>query len=352
MQAKKNWIVHAVCAAAMCMAGLSTASADVFRMGLGLTSLETVPVRDPGNAPDTTTRRGAVAYEYNMGKYEVTAAQYTEFLNAVAAEDTYGLYHPWMDSSMGHNAGCNIQRSGRAGSHTYSVDREWANRPVNFVSWGSAARFANWLHNGQRTGPQSVKTTEDGAYYLNGATSSSELFAVTRQAEAKWAIPSEDEWYKAAYYNPDKGNYYDYPTGSNILPSQDLIDPDPGNNATYAVYIDDYYYTIGSPYWRTKVGAHENSASPYGTFDQGGNVSEWTEATRYDELNNLLGRGCPGSSYGLCTYGMLASSSSENFWPMHSTHFIGFRVAEVPEPGALGLLAVGGLAMIRRRRSA
>ena len=69
--------------------------------------IDTVRVGNPGNAPDTeimnddTTGYGAVEYDYRIGTYEVTAGQYTEFLNAVAAEDTYELYDP--DMALGDN---------------------------------------------------------------------------------------------------------------------------------------------------------------------------------------------------------------------------------------------------------
>jgi formylglycine-generating enzyme required for sulfatase activity len=43
------------------------------------------------------------------------------------------------------------------------VVADWADRPVNYVSWGDAARFANWLHNGQPSGAQDLTTTEEGA---------------------------------------------------------------------------------------------------------------------------------------------------------------------------------------------
>jgi formylglycine-generating enzyme required for sulfatase activity len=241
-------------------------------VGVGHTAtIELVPVGNPGNSPDNTGY-GAVGYEYYIGKYEVTAGQYTEFLNAVAADDTYGLYNPSMWSSA---YGCKIQQSGSSGSFSYSLATDRKDRPVNFVSWGDAARFANWLHNGQPTGAQGASTTEDGAYSLNGATSESALMAITRRSDATWFIPTENEWYKAAYHKNDgvTGNYFDYATGSDGLPSNVLTDPDPGNNANYR----DFGYTIGSPYWVTIGGAFENSASPYGTFDQTGNVAEWNE---------------------------------------------------------------------------
>jgi len=163
--------------------------------------IDTVPVGNPGNTNDTHgDGYGGVDYVYNIGKFEVTAGQYTVFLNAVAADDTYGLYSAdmWTDG-----IGCKIDRTGSSGSYTYSVAGDWADRPVNYVSWGDAARFCNWLHNGQSAGVQDLTTTEDGSYYLNGATSDAQLLDVVREDDATWVIPSEDEWYKAAYHKND-----------------------------------------------------------------------------------------------------------------------------------------------------
>ncbi len=178
-----------------------------------------------------TTGYGSVGYNYNIGKYEVTAGQYTEFLNAVAVTDTYGLYNTYMDT-VNDSYGCKIKRSGASGSYTYSVASDWANRPVNYVSWGDSARFANWLHNGQPTGVQGLATTEDGAYYLNGATTDAQLMAVNREADWRWAITSENEWYKAAYYKggSTSAGYWDYPTSSDTAPGNDMADAF-GNNA-------------------------------------------------------------------------------------------------------------------------
>ncbi len=169
--------------------------------------IETVTVGNPGNPMDTRYPRegtpgfGNVDYVFEIGKYEVTAGQYCEFLGAVATTDTYDLYSFYM-GDVG-SRGCNIQRSGSSGSYTYSVPPDWADRPVNWVSWGDAARFANWMYNGQPTGVQDLSTTEDGSYFLDGATTDSELEAITRRPGATWVIPSEDEWYKAAYHKND-----------------------------------------------------------------------------------------------------------------------------------------------------
>jgi len=323
-------------------------------------TMETVRVGNAGNTGDMRTQSdgtsgyGAVAYTYNIGKYEVTAGQYTAFLNAVAATDTYGLYNASMDSI---SYGCQITRHGTSGSYTYDfsgrpsgTEADWANRPVNYVSWGDSVRFANWLTNGQGNG-----STETGAYNLNGAITDAALMSVVvpdATQRATWStgakpyflLTSEDEWYKAAYHDETAklaATYFNYPTNSNTMPSNDLVVPtDPGNNATF---YDDNGYTIGSPYYRTEVGAHENSDSPYGTFDQGGNVWEWNEVVIG------LSRSMRGGSF--THYNDLNASLRTDFRPAVESYAIGFRVSAVPEPATLSLLALGGLAMIRRRRA-
>ncbi len=153
--------------AAMCVSATSV-QAEVI--------IKTVTVDNPCNAPDIrfdAVGYGEVDYVCNIGKFEITAGQYTEFLNAVAATtDTHGLYDESMADVIDHpgGRGCNIQRSGSSSDYTYTVAPDFADRPVNDVSWGDAARFCNWLHNGQPTGGQDLSATEDGSYFLNGAT--------------------------------------------------------------------------------------------------------------------------------------------------------------------------------------
>jgi len=267
----------------------------------------------------------------------VTAGQYTEFLNAVAGVDTYGLYNTRMWS---HSRGCKIERHDPAGNYSYHV---WADRPVNFISWGDAARFANWMHNDQPPGAQGLSTTEDGSYFLDGAMTDDELLAITREADATWVIPSENEWYKAAYHKNDgvTGNYWDYPMGSTAVPDNGFPGGDTGNSANF---LDNDHYTIGSPYWRTEVGYFGLSASPYDTFDQCGNVDEWNEA-----VVGVLARGLRGGSYS--AYPSRLPAAYRNYdYPTRENDRLGFRVAEVPEPATLSLLAIGGLAVLRRRQ--
>lgn len=319
--------------------------ADVFNLGNGYTNLETVVVGDAGNKPDTTGF-GAVDHIYSIGKYEVTAAQYTDFLNHKAKSDPYGLWDPMMENYNGSQ----IIRSGSSGNYSYSVASDWSNRPVGYVNFWDACRFVNWLNNGQ--GDSDI---EYGAYILNGYNGNTGN-EITRNPNARWFLPSEDEWYKAAYYkgNGTAAGYWDYSTQSDLCPESTILDPDPGNNANIA----NGYFSLGAPYWTSVVGEFENSESAYGTFDQTGNVWEWNETTVYDHR-----RGLRGGAFGTSSLGLLSAHYREPIGqPLVDydtgaggvyTGF-GFRVATkiIPEPSSLLTLCggVAGLLAFRRRR--
>jgi hypothetical protein len=308
-------------------------SHNVFRLQPVFTPLSWVTVGDPGNAADDTGY-GAVLYRYRISRYEVTNTQYAAFLNAVAATDTNGLYNTNMGSGYG-----GITRSGSPGSYVYSAIAGREFMPVNYVSFYDSLRFANWLHNGRPTGAQDSTTTEDGAYDMALGSS------VVRKPGAQVFLPSEDEWYKAAYYAGSE-TYYDYPAGSNTQTT--CATPSvTANIANCSIVVGDF----------TDVGSYTGAASPNGTFDQGGNAWEFNEAV---SGSNRVRR---GGSRNMGPNTLAASyRSSQN--PSSGYADSGFRVASYLEPagvpslspmgaallgGLLFAIAVGGLAVQRRR---
>jgi formylglycine-generating enzyme required for sulfatase activity len=282
---------------------------------------------------------GQVNYAYRIGKYEVTAGQYAAFLNAIADTDTYSLYNENMADTSAFGPG--ISQNGSSGSYTYTVDSDFINRPMTRVSFGGAIRFANWLHNGQPTGAQGVGTTEDGAYSINGANTNSAVQAVNRNSGWQWAVTSEDEWYKGAYYNPDGSNYYLYPTGSNAQPGRSVDDAS-GNSANY--YTGSAPYPIDSPLYTTPVGEFQDSDSPYGTFDQGGNLFEWTEA----KLGQT--RVLRGGAFNSTNYDLLSTTRAYTDFPLGTQISLGFRVVAVPEPASIGIVGLGVMWVTLRRK--
>ncbi len=214
-------------------------------------------------------------------------------------------------------------------------DNGWIVGYGNYINWGDGARFCNWLNNGQPTGPEGNGTTETGAYTLNGDTTN--LLTEIRNAGAKYVIPTENEWYKAAYYDPSNGTYWIYPTQSNTAPSN-VLSAMGTNNANYMVWNgSEYVYTDPTNYL-TSVGSFSSTTSPYGAYDMGGDVVQW------DETAGSWSRGLRGGTF-YNIYQSLASSFRGNNIPTADNYGYGFRVASeaVPEPGSITLLVAGAI---------
>ena len=284
-------------------------------------NIETSYVGDAGNANDSTGY-GGVSYGYHVGTYEVTNSQYAAFLNAKASTDNNNLYNTNM-SSYG------ITRAGSSGSYTYTVNTGFGDKPVNYVSFWDAARFTNWLTSGN---------TEVGVYNLGGVTSPSNA-TITRD-ETAWAnggvaVASENEWYKAAYYQPvgaggDADSYWLYPTASNSITTADA----------------NYGNSVGT---LTDVGTYSGDASYYGTFDQGGNVWEWNDA-----IVSTTNRGLRAGAFD-SNGDFLQSSFRGNDGAALEYDVVGFRVSSlalIPEPSTyaaiFGSLALA-IAIVRRK---
>jgi formylglycine-generating enzyme required for sulfatase activity len=241
LMSRKSLILALLAVALAAVAGVAQAATP-----------ETVPVGDPGNKADSTGF-GAVAYEYRIGKYEVTNEEYCEFLNAVAKSDRHELYDDRMggnDDRSGEPYG-GITREGNDGSYTYKVKEGKGKEPIGYVTVESCLRFCNWLTNGKGNGD-----TEKGAYDLTGGVKVPDHAALAKGAKTTWVMSSENEWYKAAYYDPKKpggAGYWLYPAKSDDVPEANLNSNSP-----------------------TAVGS-KKVASAYGTYDQGGNSWEYSD---------------------------------------------------------------------------
>ncbi len=291
--------------------------------------VDCLTVTDPGNACDPQNEGcfGAVAYVYGIAKYEVTHGQYADFLNDVAAADPNGLYDSdWMYG---------ITRMGSAGSYSYQATDPDDPVPARFYD---ALRYVNWLHNGRPVGPQDATTTEDGAYTFSGPAT-----VGARNPGAAFALPTEDEWYKAAYYDPGLGIYFDFPAGSDTLTSCSM--PTAAPNSANCDLANGFVAAVGS---------YPGSPSPNGTFDQGGNLWEWNETVVGSDRVVRGGAWHIPASF----LSVFARHSIDPATPLADTNAVGFRVACLPEPGTAVSLLAGSAALLglaaanggRRRR--
>ncbi|HJM63978.1 MAG: SUMF1/EgtB/PvdO family nonheme iron enzyme [Roseibacillus sp.] len=206
----------------------------------------TVPVQDPDNAADFTGF-GAVSYSYRIGKYEVTNAEFCAFLNAAAKRNSHDLYDDRMAGEYG-----GIIRSGTPGDYRYATRTGCGKKPVGYVTWETCVRYCNWLSNGQGEGD-----TGKGPYRIEGGSIAlPDHSTLARGKTTRWVLASENEWYKAAYYDPAKGEsggYWPYACKGGSAPACNLNSNEIQEVGVFAV------------------------ATAYGTFDQNGNLWEYNE---------------------------------------------------------------------------
>jgi sulfatase modifying factor 1 len=312
--------------------------------------IDWVTVGDPGNTADTSGNpnpAGDVADSFQIMKYEFTNQQYTDFLNSVDPSGTNpnSVYN----TNQGSNARGGISFiSGNASGSKYAIRTNMGDKPVNYVSWFDAARVSNWLMNGA-TGTSS---TETGAYTLSGTST-----APAVNSGATFYIPTEDQWYKAAYYKGGSTNagYWDYATQSDTAPTPVTSGStgigSAGSAGSFANYNDDADWNSQNGNVTT-VGSN-GGPSAYGAFDMSGNVREW------NDLDGNAGsfRGRRGAGWGNDAFD-LSSSSRFTVDPSLEHGSLGFRLASpVPEPATLGLASGGALCacgwwVLKRRRRA
>ena len=319
-------------AAVLCAFLVPSAHADVFGSGANTLTLEFVTIGNAGNADDRafddtdntqgdpnddeySTPYGGVPYAYRMGTFEISQDAITKATAGGLASVTAGA---WPGS-----------------------------QPAANMTWFEAAAFVNWL-NDQRT--PGLK-----AYNLTGVTALTPWASVDawqaggenlfRHKDAYYFLPSEDEWYKAAYHQNDgvTANYWDYATGSNSIPTQALTD---GTLAGSAVFDG---LELGVPADPADVNL-AGGLSAYGTMGQNGNVYEWAESADDGLNNSSSGFRAFRGGFWYSTGGTLRPSERGVSRPVDSTETIGFRVASVPEPTSTVLMISAGLLAIARRR--
>ena len=277
-----------------------------------LVKIETVVVDDAGNKADKNGL-GAVNHNFKIGKYDVTVSQWCAFLNAVATKgfpvDPYHLFDPSMQKDSFVSS---IKKIVSADQKTISYrviskkngdpeaidDPDTLDRgelPITYIDLFSTVRFVNWLSLGQPVvGEENEKTTEDGPYTIQGEmiiprfTPDQESYDHEKWPGGFWHLPSEDEWYKAAYYQKaipgvSDSLYWIYSTSEANAPGNQVDEASNQppefegsfQNANYA--LSGTFATQQAPYL-TPVGFFKYSPGPFGTYDMGGNVAQWTDS--------------------------------------------------------------------------
>jgi formylglycine-generating enzyme required for sulfatase activity len=298
--------------------GSSHAGTVTFGSGANQFSMEFVTIGNPGNAADTSgapNPAGAVGYEYGIGKFEVSEDMINKF-----------------------NASQSLQ---------ITMDSRGTNKPATSVSWNEAARFVNWL-NTSTGGVAAYKFTTTGVNddieFWQSGDAGYDASNPYRNSLAKYVLPSYNEWYKAAYYDPSNSTYYNYATGSDFAPTQVAS----GTGADTAVY--------GAQSGPADVD-QAGGLSPYGVMGLGGNAREWEESS-FDLANSSVSssRGSRGGHWGNAV-GNLSSTLRRNFLPSLEDGFNGFRVVtlspgggEVPEPTSMAIFGLGALGFAYRNR--
>lgn len=287
-----------------------------------------VPVVDPHNEPDDATvpggvKCGSVPTVYQIGKYDVTAEQYCMFLNAVATHaDPHALYNTNMASDP--DVAC-IQRYGNPNKgYSYFTIPGREKFPITYVNWFSAIRFCNWLEHDQPIGDESPETTESGSFNSD----EKRVFNLANN-NPKWTLPTEDQWYKAAYYQPAKdGNpatYCSFGTGSYSVPANSLLTM--SNSANYCL---NGLFTTSTQPRLTPVGTFNKTMSPCGAYDMAGNVNQWTRTPLVSKPNELIVR---GGSWQSTNSQELRFTEASFVNANNSSNTIGFRVVyNVPPP--------------------
>jgi len=312
---------HAAAAFALALVLLTPAPsrADTFGSGSNTFEISFVQISQTNNAKDPASGNiyGAVPYEYRAGIYEITEGMITK----ATASGLVGV---------------------TAGAWTNQ------NQPAGNLNWFEAAAFVNFLNtNSGKTAAYNLAWSGSAWSMTLQAASNAWTLGGTnlyRNKDAYYFLPSENEWYKAAYYNPAGTNYFLYPTASSTVPTAVTN----GTATNTAVFAGNTVSPV-QPAVVTVAGA----LSTYGTMGQGGNLREWNESAQDGLYNNANAIRAMRGGYYPALAGTLASTNRDFFDPFLVNASFGFRVASVPEPSTYALLLLGAGAMYlwKRRRN-
>jgi len=297
--------------------------ADTFGTGVNQFTMDFTTIGSAGNSADNTGY-GSMDNNYRIGTYEVSRGMIDAYNNINGSGmDTFASMYDM--TSYGGNG---------------------ANRPATGVSWNEAARFVNWLNTSQGYSAAYKTFGVPANFHImlwNSSDTGYDASNPYRNSNAHYFLPSENEWYKAAYYDPNSSSYDDYATGSDTAPSAVAG----GTIAGSAVY--------GQPFGNGPADVNQaGGLSSFGTMGQGGNVRELIESAHSGGHLVNEDRAIRGG-YWASNSSKLQSSERNDIaadWETETRH-IGFRVASVatvPEPSSTALLGLGGLALILRRK--
>jgi formylglycine-generating enzyme len=260
----------------------------------GMTQAAFVTIGDPGNTADPSTTYGAVGYEYQISATEVTIA---EFLASGAGD---GDENYWND-----------------GTRTVGTAA-----PASYVSLYEARKYCNWLTTGD------VNSGYYGASGNNMSGLSHDAYAAANGLT--YFLPTEDEWYKAAYYTGNSDDLWSlYANGTDTVPTQ-------GTASGWNYYNGDTVNGAPNYTWTAGYGGVEQN----GTVNMMGNVWEWME-----DSGGVLRGGCFFNNEV-----NLSSSGRAVGGPSYENHDAGFRVVAIPEPATALSLVLGGLVVTGYRR--
>ena len=231
-----------------------------------------VLVDDRDNEADPVTSLGKVSENFYIAQYELTNADYCVYLNASKAGRD-----DWREVGRRAIEPGAIVREQLSGSDAfeYSPAPGMAQKPVSSLSPADALRLANWLHNLAASQTDEIDT---GAYDL-GPDAADQITA-SRSPDARFFVPTLDEWYKAAYFKRGKrkAEYWRYPTATNepLLP-RPL--PTPHQRTLQGIETTANFGAKPPDLGLAQVGS-SGAASAYDAFDMGGNAAEWAADVR------------------------------------------------------------------------